>query len=398
MKIIIYAIFISSFWSCSNNTNELKNPKAGELKKIKTLKQINIKEFSLDSITAPNPAYIQIYKDSVNDLNLTFLNSYNNSIYFYNYRDLSLIKKVSFPKEGPNGILKPAGYFIKNLDSIYIYNRALLEIIIANDNSEISNKISLIGNEKFNDLNWIRNYPQYDPKTVIPILRINNNLYFTGFYADFIPDELIKDSKHTAIINMKTNIIDFTHTYPKELYGNYYNWGDSFFNKVYPIYNTNKKALIYSYPVSHFVYQQDLSTNKTSKIYAGSNFARTITSFNDPATTKRRVPRNKINLKLNQQDFYGGILHDKWRRLYYRFTLKAIPNATIKTNYKKKKVAVIIMDEDYNYLGETVLGAWRNWNWENSFVTEDGLNIEYLDHHNLDEISLTFKIFQPKDI
>jgi hypothetical protein len=39
-----------------------------------------------------------------------------------------------------------------------------------------------------------------------------------------------------------------------------------------------------------------------------------------------------------------------------------------------------MMDEQFNYLGETVLGAWEDWNWENSFVTSEGLTMEYIEH------------------
>ena len=43
------------------------------------------------------------------------------------------------------------------------------------------------------------------------------------------------------------------------------------------------------------------------------------------------------------------------------------------------------MDEQFNYLGETPLGTSDEWNWSNSFVTEEGLNIEYIDKADLEE-------------
>ena len=94
MKIVIYTIFILSFLSCSNKTAEINNPKKGALIKSKILKQIETKKITLDSVTAPNPEFIQIYQDSSNTPKLTFLNSYNNSIYVYNYKDLSFLKKI----------------------------------------------------------------------------------------------------------------------------------------------------------------------------------------------------------------------------------------------------------------------------------------------------------------
>lgn len=65
---------------------------------------------------------------------------------------------------------------------------------------------------------------------------------------------------------------------------------------------------------------------------------------------------------------------------------------------KKQLIAVIIMDSNFNYLGETVIGASEEWNWQNTFVTEEGLNIEYLDRKDIAEENINFKIFIPKKI
>ncbi|WP_298344604.1 DUF4221 family protein [uncultured Algibacter sp.] len=395
MKIPLSLLMILFFLSCSNHVVEIENINKGKLKSSKTLKETDVKKFPLDSVTAPNPKYIQIYKDINNKRNLTFLNSYNNSIYFYNYQDLSFLKKISFDKKGPNGIFGLLGYHIQNLDSIYAYDNSNLEIVIANGDSEILSRHSLIGNKDFRKSNWAQIYPQYYPTSIVPFINVKDNLFLAGFFIYNSSKESIKKSKHTLRFNKINNNVSFEHTYPEELYRNF-NWGDPLYKIVYPVYNPNKNELVYSYPVSHHLYRHNLSTNQLDKVHASSNFAGTITSFD--ASEKKRIPKNRIGLKFNQQDIYGGLLYDKWSKVYYRFMLKALPNVTVKTNSKKKKVVVIIMDENFNYLGEKVLGTWRNWNWENSFVTEEGLNIEFLDNHNINEVALIFKIFQPKDI
>ena len=99
-----------------------------------------------------------------------------------------------------------------------------------------------------------------------------------------------------------------------------------------------------------------------------------------------------------KQDMYGAIIYDRFRNVYYRIIRKAIPNAPMDTSWKEKEIAVILMDEEFNYLGETELGPEKQWHWQNSFVTEEGLNIEYLDHNDINEVNLTLKIFVPKKI
>ena len=80
------------------------------------------------------------------------------------------------------------------------------------------------------------------------------------------------------------------------------------------------------------------------------------------------------------------------------FLERGIPNATIQMTMKDKLINVIIMNEKFEYLGETTLGTGKEWNWANSFVTEEGLNIEYLDKNDLDENYLIFKILTLKKL
>ena len=94
-----------------------------------------------------------------------------------------------------------------------------------------------------------------------------------------------------------------------------------------------------------------------------------------------------------QHDLYTGIRYDSYRKVYYRFMLQHVADATISTDLNERPVVVIIMDEQFNYMGETVLGTGEKWNWYNSFVTSEGLVIEYFDP-DLDSLEeyLHFKI------
>jgi hypothetical protein len=131
-------------------------------------------------------------------------------------------------------------------------------------------------------------------------------------------------------------------------------------------------------------------------VFAGSNVAGTIHSvgWDDPPHT----PDELLYAYFAEEDIYTAVLYDKWRRLYYRFMLQGIPGAAYGTGKEKKPVIVIVMDELFNYLGETVIGTGEEWNWSNSFVTEEGLNIEYIDDSDTDEEFLNLKIFTVKEL
>ena len=55
------------------------------------------------------------------------------------------------------------------------------------------------------------------------------------------------------------------------------------------------------------------------------------------------------------------------------------------------------MDEYFNYPGETVIGTGEDWYRQNSFVTKEGLNIEFIEK-DPEEKYLTLKIFTIKKI
>ena len=109
-KYAYFLIFILSISSCTHYTIKVVNEKKGKLTATYELVINGEKKFYLDSVTAPFPPYMQLITDSSGNQLLTFLNPYNNSIYFYNYTDTNYINRIQYYREGANAILKPAGY------------------------------------------------------------------------------------------------------------------------------------------------------------------------------------------------------------------------------------------------------------------------------------------------
>ncbi len=374
---------------CTTKTVNLQNEKQGQLKTTHSLELIATKKFALDSITAPQQKFAQLYSDSIGDPYFTFLNTYDNSIYFYNYNNLSLTQKIIFESTGPNGVKSIKGYYIKNMDSIYLYNKPLIQVVLANNKGKILNKYSLRG-EIMNKV-WPLYYPQYYPLTVNPFIETNKKLLLTGQYFFSIPMKLISKFKFMARIDIKSAKVNFEHTYPQKLYGSGYNWEGGFLTTPFPELHPDGNTIIYSFPVSHDLYFAKLGSEDYKKVFAGSNLAGTINSI---ARNPKKTSNELIILHYLKQDLYAAIRYDKYRNIYYRFLLNGIPNATLQTRKQEKPITVIIMNEDFNYLGETVIGTCENWNWQNSFVTEEGLNIEYIGNENEDYLIL--KIFTLK--
>lgn len=386
-----YICLFVTLVSCSNNVANIKNVENGNLKATYQLVTNEEKKFYLDSETAPRPIYTQMFEDKSGVRLFTFLNSYKNSIYIYDYQSSKYIKSIHYENEGANGIIRPIGYFIKSIDSIYIYDMMKIEIALTDSMGNVRNRISLKNSD---DNNWALYYPQYSLSTVNPFLENKGRLILTGYAPFSIPAENIELFQFTSYIDPNINQVEYHHKYPKELYGNNYNWEGGLSTMVYPCLSANGK-LIFSFPVSHDLYIFDFESDLSTKLYAGSNFSNTIHSIDHQ---QRRTPNELIIENYLQEDMYGAIIYDPYRQVYYRFLLQGIPNAIIGTSMDKKPIDIIIMDDKFNYLGETVIGVEKEWNWTNSFVTREGLNIEYIDSKNVNEDYLIFKIFALKKL
>lgn len=325
---------------------------------------------------------------------MTFLNEYNNSLYFYEYESMRPIKRIVFEKEGLNEVPMPMGYHIKNMDSIYIYSK-LQNVLLANYKGEIMNQISLSDGYNMMSYNklWTYKFPEFYVETAKPFITTSKYLLLTGYFSGDIPDEILDTFKFTAQIDYDMKEVTYTHGYPISVYGGNVNWGEGLFMEVFTSLDPSEKKIVYSFPISHNLFVADLDIDSYEEVYGGSNFAGDIISI-DKKPGKATV--DEIKSAFVQQDMYASIIYDKFRKVYYRFLRKALPDAAVQTSWKEKTIAVIIMDEDFNYLGETVLGTERNWHWQNSFVTKEGLNIEYIDNTNIDEMNLLLKIFVPQ--
>ena len=391
MNIKICIVLLLIFVSCTNNIVTVENEKFGTLTAICELELVNEKKIALDDVTATNPAYMQFVTDSFEGSYLTLLNKYNNSIYLYDYNTGNYVTKFVYEREGSNGILGVAGYYIKNMDSIYLYNRPMVELVLADSTGRVKDKISLKGEQE----DWPFHYPQYDFKTICPIIEKSNNLLLPGFFPFGLNDSLVNKFRFTTCYDIKTNNTSHLFTYPPEIFGNNANWSDPAYMQVYSSLMPTGE-IVHSFSASHNLYIHKLDADFSRIVYGGSNVARNIKSIDWDINSGYTPPEKILYLHYIQQDLYSAILYDSWREVYYRYMLQGIPEATTDTRINSKKIIIVILDKEFNYLGETNIGTGEDWNWNNSFITEEGLNIEYKDINDIDENFLYFKIFNIK--
>ena len=96
---------------------------------------------------------------------------------------------------------------------------------------------------------------------------------------------------------------------------------------------------------------------------------------------------------------YEGIIYDQYRNCYYRFvslpkTKEDLGSGDLKTS-RIKDIAVIILDEDFNKIGETIIPQeYSNMIY---FVSKGGLNLLNLKKNLADEDNMHFGIFSLTD-
>lgn len=390
-KILICVLWAFVCLTGCSDLKRVKNQNVGKLEATQELVKVGTKKFRLDTETKNRPPYSQVYQGKAGEEILTFLNPRKNAIYFYRYADTTYLSQIAFEREGGNAILGASGYFVKNLDSIYVMNRPMMEVVLADSTGKVRSRIPLL--ENMRDAKWPLYYPQYILSAVAPMTVWDNHLLLPGFAPFSRLMENRKAFRFMASIDLSTQAVSYHHLYPESLFGDNANWGGDLIQMPYPAFSPDGK-MVYSFPNSHDLYLAEWNKDEMTSVYGGSNEIGAICSLD--CGLDQTPPNEQLLSYYLGQDWYAAILYDSYRKVYYRYWQKGVPSATSDTPFNSQVVSIIMMDEHFRYLGETEIGSGERWNWSNSFVTAEGLNIEYNGTEIEDDDYLTFGIFLPQ--
>lgn len=366
---------------CVRNQVTMDNGNEGKMKNNIKMEEIATKIFHLDSCSAPRPTYMH-YAGNDSCRELTFLNEYNASIYKYDYDSGDSIGMLKLPIDIKN-IVNPRGYVFISDSVCGILDTSQMKLFIYDSyNNAILTEYDLKGDKK---TTWPRFYPQYYPTTANPLMYENGKIKICGQSFTSLKNDNINKFKIETSIDLDTHSIIYQTEYPEEIYGNDANWEGGLQTSVY-VTSLPDDTKLYSFPPSHDVLVAKRANYEWK--YGGSNNAKTIRSIDKPLkkTTNKDMVENYIC-----QDMYGPLLYDENRDLIYRYITYSLSTTKAKDNPLDKNVGIIVMDNELNYIGEVLLGSGHNWNVNNSFVTKEGLNIEYINSQD-DEDILTLKI------
>ncbi len=270
-----------------------------------------------------------------------------------------------------------------NLDSI-ILNYANKKLIILDTASNLKKLIALEDIEKKNHIKLI-SY-SHDFKMFI----YKDNLVLKHLYPNHNWNEALPIFTALNLNNLRS--FDLPIAYSEYLYNIH---GKAGFLSTVLTSEYQKPGLItYNYLYESNIYQYDPKTLTVTcygaKVSDGKNLADSI-SYN----TENDLEKWKTHYVENPQFF--NIIYDKYRNLYYRFSLKDIPrsNGDYYNTVLDKPLKLMVFNDKFEVIKELELPMYKyatnTW-----FVTKDGLFISptHLKNKNSNSSSFVFDIFQ----
>ena len=306
--------------------------------------------FPIDSDTKNNFNIYSVYKDKDGKEYFTFQNIENNTIHFYDLKQQKPAFRITPSQEGSNGVGRIFGYYIQNLDSIYVFNFYESGLYLINKNCDLLDK---------------QPFPGLKPSCFMATAAINMNT---------------KEEK-----KLPFDYPDYPGSEVKlKRYGM-----EASYSRCY-----DGQRFIYSFHYDENIYVATPEHDSIRKVSVKSKYF-----------DKVQLPDE---LTASPEDFcvnawYNNLLYDPYREVYYRI---AYPPSTLDkgvrpmelVQFGRKNFSIIILDKDFRILGETLFPD-NTYNPTIMLVRPEGLYISdshYLNPQFNDDI-LSFRKFELKE-
>ena len=368
-SVIILFFFFSS---CSERVNETKN--------IDTLDSVDLviikeTEFQIDTTTNSSVSSITVYPRT-NPRYLIIYHTFQSSASIFDLQTRKLIKKISFPIEGPNGVGEGVrGMHFHNFDSIFLI--ALLEqrMYLVDSAAKLKMKFELSNDKVYAIMSTT--YSTY----------IKNGLmHLTGYPA---PHRIVSSSDFSdLILNLSSGKLISQFKLSKEYDRGY--WGKHNYLRIRSVFDEDRDNLIFSFPNDDYLHVKH-SDDSVRKFFAGSSKIKRLR----PVASNYIEGDEKFYRHAASQGSYAGIFYDRWSKLFYRVAFNPISKDYESPADTQQNPSLIILNENFLKVGECPLPVGE-YDLASIFLTQDGLHIFNQKKYSLDEDYLTFDVFHPR--
>jgi hypothetical protein len=339
----------------------------------------------LDDYTTQSTEYLQILEQNDSVL-LAFINVYDNSITLHRWESGKLYKKIYFDKEGSNGVGTLFAFCFAD-SSIYLYNQWMRKLFITDLNAKLRKSID-IDLIRFSSDNLFP--PTLFPLTLSPISKIGEKIMLTGFSlsAGENKNETEDNMPTTAVYNLKNGEIMLCNGYPSIYHKGYWGADPNYRVVRYCIDSHNRIAL--SYAVDENIYVLDSLGDAKTIYFAGAQEQKEKIKPIDRDRYSSNITREEIYKFYMENIIYGGILYDKYNRVFYRICSMPNYNYPPESHIIEKALHVIILDEQFRKIGESTLPD-APYLILSYFISPEGLHVQV---NSEDDDIMKFKTFK----
>lgn len=370
--------FLFLFFSC--HSPQKTNPDGYTLKRTDT--QLT---FPLDDKTKIYIFSLQIYKDISGEEYLVIQNQTYRQLLFYNLQTQKLLKKIICNAEGPDAVPRFSGFYVRNMDEIYLSNTNLDGMSMIDGQG----KPRKLYKGKTKEGQTVMNAAALTWKK---IQQLNNNLYIPlHINREYGKDVKFQKSNLCGTLNLETGELELL---PLTYFDIIEREADDLIVAYYSRC-TNGKEFIYSFEDSEDLYVTNLAHTTLRKIKVKSKYLPSL--HFKPQEFSMASPDNCSSM---EKPRYGTILYDPYQKIYYWI---AYPEADIEKGINcfdlmacgGKNFSIIILNEDFEIIGETLMPDYT-YNPKLCFVRKDGLYISesHIFNSNFDENKLCFRRFE----
>ena len=311
-------------------------------------------------------------------------------IVIFDIENRQIAKQIPLHKTGPNGLSAVFGSRPSpGAQYILVAQNNISRISSINDKGEV-----------------IRNYNFQTPESQFTSLHLGSYYNTPGFVKDsclFLkigipkPDMKREDWPKThmfASLDLRTGKVKWVPIFYPPIFKEEYENIDGGYGFSYD-YNYKENRLICGF----FGYDSLMVTDDLKHIRWYNAKSRYLKSMK-PKLGNSMEGINAI-IKLNENPRYWHIMYDKYRNVYYRFAempYKLAPNESPYDEPKGKEFSVIVLNADFEIIGETKFPG-KKYFYKKSFVGREGLYISEnnLENPQFDENKLVFTCFKIKN-
>ena len=311
------------------------------------------------------------------------------NIVIFDIENRQIAKQIPLHKTGPNGL--PAVFGSRpspGAQYILVAQNNISRISSINDKGEV-----------------IRNYNFQTPESQFTSLHLGSYYNTPGFVKDsclFLkigipkPDMKREDWPKThmfASLDLRTGKVKWVPIFYPPIFKEEYENIDGGYGFSYD-YNYKENRLICGF----FGYDSLMVTDDLKHIRWYNAKSRYLKSMK-PKLGNAMAGINSI-IEFCETPKYWHIMYDKYRDVYYRFAempYKLAPNESPYDEPKGKEFSVIVLNEDFEIIGETKFPG-KKYFYKMSFVGREGLYISEnnLENPQFDENKLVFTCFKIK--